>query len=86
MPARRNNGDRKVSNGPKKVKRTIGSVAEEAIRRGASNADALRAVKKRFPEAGTSLPCMNWYRNKLRKAGEPVPTQRELSRWERAMA
>lgn len=61
-------------------KKTIGSVAVEAIRAGQSNEQALEAVKAAFPEAKTSLASINWYRNKLRSDGEKVPTARELKK------
>ena len=65
---------------------TIGSVAENAIRSGANNAQALHAVLRVFPKAKTSMACISWYRQKLRRDGEPVPTAREMKEWERAIA
>lgn len=57
---------------------SIGSVAMEAIRKGATNQEALEAVQAQFPDCNTSLASINWYRTKLRKDGEPVKSSREL--------
>lgn len=63
------------------AKRTIGSVAIEAIKAGGSNEDALQAVRGEFPDAKTSLASINWYRNNLRKEGDKsVKTARELKK------
>lgn len=70
----------------KATQKTIGSVAEGAIRMGATNVEALEAVKSEFPKSKTSMPCIQWYRTKLRKSGAPVPTAREARRWEQALA
>lgn len=70
----------------KQDKRTIGSVAVEAIREGKTNEEALEAVKAEFPDAKTSLASINWYRNKLRSDGEKVPTARELKKQAREAA
>ena len=48
-------------------KDTIGEVAKAAILGGATNDDALRAVKKEFPQAATSMGSISWYRSRLRK-------------------
>lgn len=61
-------------------KRRIGTVANEAIRAGKTNDEALDAVLTEFPEAKTSLASINWYRNKLRADGEQVPTARDLNK------
>ena len=75
---------------PKAPKRGIGTVAMEAILNGASNEEALAAVRKEFPDANTTKASINWYRNKLRKdgtictggawKGKPVPNAREMSK------
>lgn len=67
-------------------KLTIGSVAENAIRSGANNAQALNTVLSVFPKAKTTMACIAWYRQKLRREGEPVPTATQIRAWERAMA
>jgi hypothetical protein len=59
-------------------RRTIGDVACEAILAGKTNQEALDAVKGEFPDGNTSLSSINWYRNKLRKDGQPVKSAREL--------
>ena len=58
----------------------VGTVALTAIRAGKTNEEALEAVRKKFPEAKTSLASINWYRNKARSDGEKVPTARELKK------
>ena len=74
----------------KKPKRGIGTVAMEAILNGATNEDALGAVRKEIPDANTTKASINWYRNKLRKdgtlctggdwKGKPVPNAREMAK------
>ena len=57
---------------------TIGETAEEAIKRGLTNREALDLVLLKFPHAATSLDSIAWYRSQLRKTGsENVPTDRE---------
>jgi|SRR5882724_6455971 len=59
-------------------KETIGSAARTALLAGASNDDALSAVRQKFPNASTSLASIAWYRSKLRRElGEKVPTDRQ---------
>lgn len=80
----------------KKPKRGIGTVAMEAILNGASNEEALAAVRKEFPDANTTKASINWYRNKLRKdgtictggawKGKPVPNAREMAKAAKAAA
>lgn len=49
-------------------KRGIGAFATHLIEKGFSNEDVLAAVKVEFPEAKTTLGCINWYRNKALKS------------------
>lgn len=75
---------------PKAPKRGIGTVAMEAILNGATNEEALAAVRKEFPDANTTKASINWYRNKLRKneavctggawKGKMVPNAREMAK------
>ena len=75
---------------PKAPKRGVGTVAMEAILNGATNEEALAAVRKEFPDANTTKASINWYRNKLRKdgttstggawEGKPVPNAREMAK------
>ena len=58
-------------------KATIGAVAQKAIIDGATNEDALKAVKRKFPQAATSMASISWYRSKLRNEDASVPTNRE---------
>ncbi len=60
-------------------KGTIGSLAEKELRAGKTNQDTLNVVKRRFPEANTTLASVAWYRSKLRREGEKVPTDRLAS-------
>ena len=81
---------------PKEPKRGVGTVAMEAILNGASNEEALAAVRKEFPDANTTKASINWYRNKLRKdgtvstggawKGKPVPNAREMAKAAKATA
>lgn len=74
----------------KEPKRGVGTVAMEAILNGATNEEALAAVRKEFPDANTTKASINWYRNKLRKdgtvstggawKGKPVPNAREMAK------
>jgi len=63
-----------------KLNRTsgVGRVACEAIRAGMTNAEALEHVRATLPQARTTLACIRWYRNQMRKLGEEVMTAREL--------
>jgi hypothetical protein len=79
---------------PKAPKRGVGAVAMEAILNGATNKEALVAVREEFPDANTTKASINWYRNKLRKdgvmstggpwEGKPVPSGREMAKAEKA--
>lgn len=60
-----------------KTKKTVGMVVEAAMRKGATNKQALALVRKTFPDAETSAASVSWYRTNLRKRGENVPTDQE---------
>lgn len=64
----------------KQPKRNVGAVAQESIRAGKTNEEALAAVRAEFPGAKTSLASINWYRADLRSKGEKVPSARELKK------
>lgn len=64
-------------------RKTVGSVAQAAIRAGKSNEQALAAVKRAFPETQATLASVAWYRNRMRQDGEKVKTARELKRMRR---
>jgi hypothetical protein len=64
----------------KAPKRGIGTVIVEQLRAGATNEEALAAVKVEFPESSTSNTTVSWYRNDLRKKGEAIPTAAEARR------
>ena len=65
---------------PKQVKRGVGVIAEEAIRAGLTNEEALANVLAELPNQKTSIASINWYRNKLRADDKSVPTSRQLKR------
>lgn len=56
---------------------TIGSVARENLKAGKTNEQVLEAVKKQFPDGGTSLQSVSWYRNDMRSKGDKVSTAKE---------
>ncbi len=58
-------------------KNTIGSEAERAILTGKTNQEALEQVLKKFPDARTTLASVAWYRAKLRRERDDVPTDRK---------
>ena len=55
-------------------KKTIGSVANDAIREGLTNEQALERVLAEFPYARTTKATIGKYRRMLRSKGEEVPT------------
>ena len=59
-------------------KATIGSVAQQAIKDGLNNEEALAAVIKKFPDADTKVSSINWYRNRMRRENSRVPSARDL--------
>ena len=64
----------------KEPKVGVGTVAKDAIRDGKTNDEVLEIVKKKFPDAKTTLASVAWYRNDLRTKGEKIPTARELAK------
>lgn len=56
---------------------TVGAVAEEALLKGATNAEVVATVRARFPQSTVTNATVSSYRNALRKAGVPV-----LTNWE----
>lgn len=66
---------------PAKVKGpTIGGFALDCMKKGMSNADVLKAVQEKFPEAKTGMASINWYRNKAMSEGVPgVKSSREIT-------
>ena len=55
----------------------IGAFAEQQLRKGKTNAEALEAVRAKFPGSATSLGSISWYRSKLRRTDASVPTDRQ---------
>lgn len=58
--------------------RGVGLVANEALRDGLTNEEALKRVLAAFPNARTNTCNISWYRMKLRAAGEVVQTSRAI--------
>ena len=52
----------------------IGKVAEAEIIKGASDEEALMVVLSYFPDAKTTIKCIEHYRSKLRSGGYYVAT------------
>ena len=57
---------------------TIQEATVAALRGRLTNAQVLDRVREVFPD-GSSLKCVAWYRSKLRREGENIPTNRELT-------
>lgn len=70
------------------VRRERGECAKalivDALRRGATNAEAVEEVLARLPDSRVTAGVVSWYRNALRARGENVPTGRQARRglWE----
>ena len=60
--------------------RAIYEVAENAIRDGRTDDEALAIVKAEFPEGKTTIACIRWYRSRLRRGGEDIPLNSEVKR------
>lgn len=60
--------------------RGVGMVANEALRDGLTNEEALQRVLSAFPNARTNIGNISWYRMKLRAAGEAVETSRAIKK------
>ena len=63
-----------------KTSRGIGTLIKEALLQDLTNEEVLAAVQSEKPEAKTSTATVSWYRNQMRKAGEPVKTSRDLKK------
>ncbi len=63
-------------------KRGVGTVIREQLIAGATNEQALAAVQAEFPGSSTTAQSVSWYRNDLRKDGNPskVPTASEAKK------
>ena len=69
-----NSAEGEVGAAPAPARRTIGSVANDAIREGLTNEQALERVLAEFPYARTTKATIGKYRRMLRSGGEQVPT------------
>lgn len=67
---------------PAAPKRGVGTVIREQLIAGATNEQALAAVQGEFPGSATTASSVSWYRNDLRKDGNPskVPTASEAKK------
>ncbi len=63
-----------------RTSRTVVSVVEEAIRAGATDSEALRAVLATIPYARTNLRSVAIYRSNLRTEGEALPTSSQAEK------
>lgn len=57
--------------------KSIGQLAESELRAGKTNREVLEAVRQKFRGASTSLGSISWYRSKLRRDDQTVPTDRQ---------
>ena len=64
---------------PNPERKTVSSVAMDAIREGRTTRQVIAIVKAQFPEARISKSAVGSYRNRLRRRGEVVPTAQEAS-------
>jgi len=71
-----------MSEETKTPKRGVGTVVKERLVAGDTNEMALAAAKAEFPESATSVQTVSWYRNQMRKDGNPqkVPTAAEAKK------
>lgn len=56
---------------------SIGELAGSEIQAGKTNQEVLEVVKRKFPGASTSLGSISWYRSKLRRTDQSIPTDRQ---------
>lgn len=64
----------------KSGKYNISFVITQSLLKRKSNEEVLKDVRKSFPNAGTTLATIQWYRTKLRQEGNNIPTSRELKK------
>lgn len=69
---------KKVTNPTGRKGMGVGKAAREALLAGATNEEALEAVRAAVPSATTGIASIRWYRNKMRSEGLDVPSAREL--------
>lgn len=53
-------------------------ILQKAFKAKRNNAEALAAVLKVHPHSKMSLSTVNWYRNKYRREGMPIPSEHSL--------
>lgn len=58
---------------------TVVKVATAQLREGATDAEALAAVRSALPLSNTTHKSIAWYRTNLRRAGEAIHTSGELN-------
>lgn len=66
----------------KTPKRGVGTAVKERLAAGDTNEMALAAARAEFPDSSTSVQTVSWYRNQMRKDGNPlkVPTAAEANK------
>ena len=52
---------------------------EEGRKVGMSYGDVLTKVREEFPEANTTIKCLQWYNSKLKKGDKEVPIRHKQS-------
>lgn len=63
----------------KKVATGVCAAGYEMIRRGWTNQRVLEEIRKKFPESRLDIGGVGWLRNKLRRDGEKIKMNRELT-------
>lgn len=63
--------------------KSIGEAAKREIKKGKTNQEVLNAVKEHFRGASTSLGSISWYRSKLRRTDQSIPTDRQAQETKR---
>lgn len=77
---RRVRGEKRKNQKQTAKRARIAPVAEQAIRDGQTDAEVLRLVQSKFPDAKTTLASIQTYRTKMRKTGENIPTDRSVKK------
>lgn len=52
-------------------------IIKRALLRGKTNAEVLAIYKRKHPHSTYSPATVNWYRNKFRAEGLPIPSERD---------
>jgi Arc/MetJ-type ribon-helix-helix transcriptional regulator len=57
--------------------KSVGEVAKKAIEAGKTNQEVLETVQAECPGSVTSLGSISWYRSRIRRDDQTVPTDRQ---------